>query len=213
MLSNLCFRIHRTGRNGNFFFATSGHRGEAAFHDDPAQRRLGGEVHGHGGAERLAVDHDAIRVDAAGRREPLVGRACVAIDALLARRAAALAVATIVDDQGVRADVPEHRELVQPMRNVTPVAVEEKHHGRIGSAGRDPPAVERLAVRGLRGSRPRTVAPHPRATGRCRASDSTPTVARTSEGRGTGHEERDEGKGGSQGSASGDRIVALVRWT
>ena len=83
------------------------HRREAAFDD---QRRLvdvAGERHRRARAQRPAVDHDARGGDAVDAAQAIVGGARGRVHAGLARRAADVAEAGVLDRQHVEAELPQ----------------------------------------------------------------------------------------------------------
>ncbi|OGU06660.1 MAG: hypothetical protein A2W29_10160 [Gemmatimonadetes bacterium RBG_16_66_8] len=66
-----------------------------------------GEVQRDGGAEGASVDRNALRIDAGLRREERPGGVGVPIQAVLGRRALALAIPAVIQNQQRRAPRPE----------------------------------------------------------------------------------------------------------
>src|SRR6185436_10960694 len=113
------------------------------------RRFLQGEAERHRSSQRLAHVDETRRVHLPARHERGPRRPRVAMQALLARPARAAPVPAVVEQQDVEAGRGQRAGMVEAMRDVASVAVEEEHVAARGSgAGRDPPAVQPLAVFG-----------------------------------------------------------------
>ena len=95
--------------------------------------------------DRAGLDyvHSGLSEQAGGRR------AGVAVGALLARPAAAAAVAAIVEQQHVESDACQQGGMKDAVPNVAGVSAAEQQMAERGRPRVDPPAVKVLAVIGL----------------------------------------------------------------
>ena len=102
-----CCSSQRTGMNGCCSAGPGQHRREAAFGDQGGLVDVAGERDRRAGAQRPAVDRDARGGDAVDAAQAIVGGAGGRVHAGLARRAADVAEAGVLDRQHVEAELPQ----------------------------------------------------------------------------------------------------------
>ena len=117
--------------------------GERSFENQPRGFAFYRQLHRDRTAEGLPHQHDAAGIDVPGLHQIVVGGATVAIGALFIGIAGALAIAPIVVEQEIRAQIAETQNAIEAIRNVAGVAVREEDgcHPRLGSS-LDEPAVD-----------------------------------------------------------------------
>lgn len=100
------------------------------------------EVCGYGSTDGVAVDDDLRGRDVAGLGEVVPGGLGVFVDSGFGRKGAgAVAVASVVEEEDVVAELVELQGLADVCADVDGVVVEVKEGGGVGLVGRNPPGV------------------------------------------------------------------------